>query len=152
MAITQEAKDYYDSGFRKEVQRGKYNLKINERLKLARNRKGLSAKGVVKALAKRGIEIGHSSLQGYEADETSLNHRYPSLPVLIHLADFYGCSVDYLLGVTDRFRSQTITTREVDLRDLLESKKTLAYNSSKLNKVKRDFLINQLDTIVADLN
>ena len=72
-------------------------LVLNERLKSARNRKGLTSSGVVRALKQQGVSIGHSTLQGYEADENSLNHRYPSLSVLMELANFYEVSYDYLI-------------------------------------------------------
>lgn len=145
-----EVKSFYKSGFPREVQRGKHDLIINDRLKQARNRKGLSALGVVKKLAKQGINIGHSTLQGYEADEKSLNHRYPSLPVLLQLADFYGCSVDYLMGVSDRFKPNT-GTRDQDVKDLLESRHTVTYNGVKLNKRQRELLITHLDSVIAEL-
>lgn len=145
-----EVKNFYKSGFPKEVQRGKYNLMINERLKLARNRKGLSASGVVRKLAEQGVSIGHSTLQGYEADENSLNHRYPSLPVLLQLADFYGCSLDYLFGVSDRFRTNT-GTRDQDVKDLLESRHAVTYNGVKLNKRQCEFLVAHLDKLVGEM-
>lgn len=145
-----EVKNFYKSGFPKEVQRGKYNLMINERLKLARNRKGLSASGVVRKLAEQGVSIGHSTLQGYEADENSLNHRYPSLPVLLQLAEFYGCSLDYLFGVSDRFRTNT-GTRDQDVKDLLESRHAVTYNGTKLNKRQCEFLVAHLDKLVGEM-
>jgi hypothetical protein len=88
-AVGIETKSHYSNGFKKKIDRSKYDLPLNDRLKKARNRKGLSSAGVVQALKKQGISIGHSTLQGYEAHENSLNHRYPSLSVLITLADFY---------------------------------------------------------------
>jgi transcriptional regulator with XRE-family HTH domain len=145
-----EVRSFYKSGFPREVHRGKYDLMINERLKAARNRKGLSAAGVVKKLQKQGIKIGHSTLQGYEADESSLNHRYPSLPVLVQLADFYGCSLDYLFGISDKYKPST-GTREYDVKDVLECRGTVAYNGIKLTQRQREYLITQLDTIVAEM-
>jgi transcriptional regulator with XRE-family HTH domain len=142
--------EVYESGFPKQVNRTKHNLIINERLKAARNRKGLSAAGVVKKLAKKGIKIGHSTLQGYEADEKSLNHRYPSIPVLLELAEFYGCSLDYLFGVTDRFKPLSLESRETDIRDLLESRAQVAYNGHKLTKKQKDLVLMQLDLVLAE--
>lgn len=146
-----ETKSYYASGFAKEVVRSKHNLKLNERLKAARNRKGLSAAGVIKKLNKRGVSIAHSTLQGYEADENSLNHRYPSLPVLMQLVDFYGCSMDYVFGISDRFKPHTLYARETDVRDVLESKSLVTYNGNKLSKKQRELIIAQLDSILAEL-
>lgn len=148
-----DVKELYGSGFPKEVQRGKHNLLINERLKAARNRKKLSALGAVKKINKQGkISIGHSTLQGYEADENSLNHRYPNLHVLMTLAEFYGCSIDYLFGLTDRFKPRTTSPNETDIRDLLESRAAVAYNGSKLTKLQRKLFIAELDAILNELN
>lgn len=152
MAVAKaEVKSFYKSGFPKEVQRSKHDFQLNERLKAARNRKGLSAAGAVKKLKAKGIDIGHSTLQGYEADENSLNHRYPSLPVLIALSDFYGCSLDYLFGKTDRFKPSQISARETDIRDLLESRASLSYNGHKLDKSKRDLVLNQLNLVLTEM-
>ena len=100
-AIQTENERLYESGFRKQMNRTKFGLPINERLKECRNAKKMSAAQVVREMKLRGINIGHSSLQGYEAPETSVNHRYPSLPNMIALADFYEVSLDYLFGRTD---------------------------------------------------
>lgn len=152
MAVAEaKVREFYKSGFPKQVQRGKHNLVINERLKAARNRKKMSAASVVKSLAKRGVSIGHSTLQGYEAGENSINHRYPSLPVLMELADFYGCSLDYIFGVTDRFKPQTLSPKETDIRDLLESRNSVTYNGVKLNKKQKDMILNKLDIILGEL-
>lgn len=149
-AQTAEASNLYDSGFPKKVIRHKHNLTLNERLKAARNRKGLSAAQVVKKLEKQGVTIGHSTLQGYEADENSLNHRYPSLPVLMQLSIFYGCSIDYLFGITDRFRPNT-GKQEADIKDALEGRGQVMYNGVKLNKRQREFLVAHLDAMIADM-
>jgi transcriptional regulator with XRE-family HTH domain len=147
---TAEKNPMYDSGFPKKVIRHKHNLTLNERLKAARNRKGLSAAAVVKKLEKQGVTIGHSTLQGYEADENSLNHRYPSLPVLMQLSIFYGCSLDYLFGITDRFRPNDGKQVE-DIKDRLEGRGQIMYNGRKLNKRQREFLVAHLDAVIAEM-
>jgi transcriptional regulator with XRE-family HTH domain len=147
---TAEKNPMYDSGFPKKVIRHKHNLTLNERLKDARNRKKLSAAQVVKKLEKQGVRIGHSTLQGYEADESSLNHRYPSLPVLMQLSVFYGCSLDYLFGITDRFRPNT-GKHEADVKDVLEGRGQVMYNGRKLNKRQRELLVAHLDAFVGEL-
>lgn len=138
-------KTVYENGFPKKPSRMKYNFPINERLKKARHRKGISCRAVVKELGKKGISIGHSTLQGYEADEKSLNHRYPSLNVLKELTDFYGCSMDYLLGFTDQFEIQKLNTEIIDIRDLLDSNISLRYNGVKLTGKKLADVKLQLD-------
>jgi transcriptional regulator with XRE-family HTH domain len=142
---------YYPNGFRKKIVRNKYDLPLNERLKSARNRKGLSSAGVVRALKKKGVSIGHSTLQGYEADENSLNHRYPSLPVLIELATFYEVSFDYLFGISDKFRPQHLPlSHNADIKDILESRTAIMYNGVKLTKKKRQTLVEIIDTVLAN--
>lgn len=146
----QETESHYSSGFKKKVVRNKYNLKLNERLKSARNRKGLSSARVVEALKEDGISIGHSTLQGYEADENSLNHRYPSLTVLLQLANFYDVSIDYLFGRTDRFTPSHISPEFEDVRDLLESGTPVMYNGNKLTMKQRASIVTLLDRVLAN--
>lgn len=140
---------YYPTGFRKDIVRNKYGLPLNERLKKARNRKGLSSAGVVRALKKQGVSIGHSTLQGYEADENSLNHRYPSLPVLIELANFYEVSFDYLFGTSDKFTPQHLSiSHNEDIKDIIESRTSIMYNGVKLTNEKRKALIDIIDSVL----
>jgi transcriptional regulator with XRE-family HTH domain len=100
-AIQTENERFYQSGFRKQMNRNKFNLPISERLKECRTAKKLSGAQVVREMKARGVNIGNSSLNGYEAPETSMNHRYPSLINMIALADIYEVSLDYLFGRTD---------------------------------------------------
>lgn len=145
-----DEKQFYESGFRKEIARPKHNLMINERLKAARNRKKMSAQAVVNTLKEQGVSVGHSTLQGYEADEQSLNHRYPSIVMLIELANFYGCSMDYIFGMSDRFKTYELG-KETDLRDLLDSRKSISYNGRKLTKAQREKVISRLDKLLAEV-
>ena len=148
-AVKTETKSHYSNGFKKNIQRNKYNLTLNERLKSARNRKGLSSAGVVQALKKQGISIGHSTLQGYEADENSLNHRYPSLSVLMTLADFYEVSYDYLFGISDQFTPRHLSVSpDADMKDVLESRTSVMYNGVKLTKNQRDSIVAFLDKVL----
>jgi transcriptional regulator with XRE-family HTH domain len=148
-AVETETKSHYSNGFKKNIQRSKYNLTLNERLKNARNRKGLSSAGVVQALKKQGISIGHSTLQGYEADENSLNHRYPSLSVLMTLANFYEVSYDYLFGISDKFTPRHLSlSHDADMKDALESRTSIMYNGVKLTKNQREAIVALLDKVV----
>lgn len=139
-----EQKALYRSGFPKAMSRNKYSLGINDRLKRARNRKEISTARVVAELKKKGISIGHSTLQGYEADEKSLNHRYPSLTVMLVLANFYDCSMDFLFGITDEIERPTN-----DVKDILE-KKIAKWNGKKLTKKQRDSISAQIDETLAN--
>lgn len=141
----------YDSGFPKQIIRNKYNLVLNERLKNARNRKGLTSSGVVRALKQQGVSIGHSTLQGYEADENSLNHRYPSLSVLMELANFYEVSYDYLFGISDKYTPTHLSvSHNADIRDIIESRTAIMYNGVKLTRDERKTLIEILDQHFAE--
>lgn len=151
VAKTKET-SHYESGFRKKIIRNKYNLTLNERLKSARNRKGLTSSGVVRALKQQGVSIGHSTLQGYEADENSLNHRYPSLSVLMELANFYEVSYDYLFGISDKFEPQHLgINHNADIKDIIESRTAIMYNGVKLTREERKLMIAILDQFHAEL-
>ncbi|MEW6301624.1 MAG: helix-turn-helix transcriptional regulator [Thermodesulfobacteriota bacterium] len=65
---------------------------FSERLRQLRHEKGVSQ-------AELGAAVGlsYSSISMYE----SHGKRYPPIKVLQKLADYFGCSVDYLLGRTD---------------------------------------------------
>ena len=94
------------------VERKKYNLPLSERLKVARNDKGLSLAKTIEALNKRGIQCGQSTLIGYEADENSNYHRYPSMIMLLALADLYECSIDYLFGRSEKKNGSRIKIKK----------------------------------------
>lgn len=73
-------------------------MKINENLKKLRVLKSLTQSDMAKIL-----DISLSSYQKYERDKNCVT---PSLDVLLRIADFFGVSVDYLLGrepATDPF-------------------------------------------------
>lgn len=73
-------------------------MKINENLKKLRVLKSLTQSDMAEIL---GISL--SSYQKYERDKNCVT---PSLDVLLRIADFFGVSVDYLLGrepATDPF-------------------------------------------------
>jgi transcriptional regulator with XRE-family HTH domain len=71
-------------------------MKIGDRIKKLREEKGLMQQDVCNTL---GIE--QSTLANYEN-----NRRIPKIDVLIEIANYYGVSLDYLVGMTDnRFNS-----------------------------------------------
>jgi transcriptional regulator with XRE-family HTH domain len=148
VATKKEVKEQYPSGFSKKMVRNKYDLPLNVRLKGARNRKGLSSASVVKELKKQGINIGHSTLQGYEADENSLNHRYPSLNALIALASFYDVSFDYLFGLSDKFTPHQLPDN-LDIKDILDGNHPIVYNGIKLTRKQRESVTEYMDELTA---
>jgi len=135
-AIQTENERLYKSGFRKTMNRTKFDLPINERLKECRNAKKMSATQVVHELKQLGVNIGHSSLQGYEAPENSVNHRYPSLPNMIALADFYDVSLDYLFGRSDsKLQFQDVYSKKglnKNLKLLLNSGESILWGRTKI--------------------
>lgn len=116
--LSMERKDgFYEGGISKHIERKKYDLPLNERLKEARIRKELSLSQTVKELEKRGVKCGQSTLQGYEACESSLYHRYPSLIMLLALADLYECSIDYLFGRCKNLNGSRVAFKNVEPKD-----------------------------------
>lgn len=81
---------------------------LNERLKQLRNEKELSQYEVAKRLG-----FSRGQLANYEQGS-----RQPDYDTLTKLADFYGCTIDYLLGRSD---SKQLTKDEQDL--IVDSKK-----------------------------
>jgi transcriptional regulator with XRE-family HTH domain len=151
MPTAEAEKTFHISGFPKEVSRNKYNLTINERLKKARNATGMSSASVVAEMKKQGLPISQGSLQGYEAKETSLNHRYPSLTALIALSNFYGCSMDYLFGFTDkieRSNSKTKIKPKLELKNELDSSETILWNGRELSEKQLTLIKTQIDYIL----
>ncbi len=66
-------------------------MKLGDKLKKLREDKGLMQQDVCTAL-----EIEQSTLANYEN-----NRRIPKIDLLISIANYYGVSIDYLLGRTD---------------------------------------------------
>ena len=66
-------------------------LKLAERLHMLRKERGLTQEE-----AGKEMEISINSYRRYEK-----NQREPTAPTLVQMADFYGVSVDYLLGRSD---------------------------------------------------
>jgi len=66
-------------------------MEFYERIRSLRNEKGLTQK---EAAAELGI--GYRAYQCYE-----YNQRYPDVPGLVAIADFFDVSLDYLMGRSD---------------------------------------------------
>lgn len=66
---------------------------LGNRLKELREEKGLTQKQVAAALYLNSVTYLH-----YEKSQ-----REPPLSVLINMADYFGVSTDYLLGVSDTY-------------------------------------------------
>ena len=79
-------------------------MTINNRLKELRSAVGLNQSEMAEKL---GVSV--SSYQKYEREKNSI---MPSIEVLIKIAEFFGVSVDYLLGRENQSESDNITSKE----------------------------------------
>ena len=79
-------------------------MTINNRLKELRSAVGLNQSEMAEKL---GVSV--SSYQKYEREKNSI---MPSIEVLIKIAEFFGVSVDYLLGRENQPESDNITAKE----------------------------------------
>ncbi len=66
-------------------------MKFYERIRVLRQEKGMTQKE-----AAAGLGIGFRAYQCYEYDQ-----RYPDVPGLVAIADFFNVSLDYLVGRSD---------------------------------------------------
>jgi transcriptional regulator with XRE-family HTH domain len=130
--------------FPKTISRNKYNLPINERLKRARQAKKWTLARTTEELEKRGIKLGQSSIQGYEANENSLNHRYPSLLALYALSDLYNCSVDYILGLSPNLKIKGVA----DLKDRVQCEGKLTWDGQPVSKAQQNMILIAINTIM----
>lgn len=92
---------------------------LSKKLRNLRLKRNLSQKELANALG-----ISPSIVSSYENDE-----RLPSLERLLALADFYNCSVDYLLG-----KSQKEPITLIDTTDLSEEQVQALANIARLMK------------------
>ena len=85
-----------------------------ERITKLRKEKGLNQVGLGLKL-----NVSQKMISSYESGV-----HQPSIDTLIHMADFFGVSVDYLLGLSnirvpaDKFTIGSLNEREIELLDL----------------------------------
>lgn len=130
--------------FPKDITRTKYEMSVNARLKEARTKRGYTLKNVVALLKTRGVSTGVSTIQGYEYDEDSAYHRYPSLQMLNHLINLYGCSADYIFGITDEFYPAS-----KDISEIFETNETVLWKGKKIPKSSRLMMMDKAEQIMA---
>jgi transcriptional regulator with XRE-family HTH domain len=140
----QPAKKTEPLHFPKTISRNKYNLPINERLKKARQAKNWTLARTTEEMEKRNIKLGQSSIQGYEANENSLNHRYPSLIALYALSDLYDCSVDYILGTSETLKH----TGKTDLKSRLQYEYGQTWEGQPITKAQQTMIIYAIKKIM----
>jgi transcriptional regulator with XRE-family HTH domain len=136
MMIAATTQEFHQKKFPKIVTRNKYSLPINERLKTARNNKGYSVSRVIEELNKMGMKCGQSTIQGYEANENSPHHRYPSLQMILALGHLYECSIDFLFGLTDHLHRPSNDLKEILHEHNLKWENEIITKDSKTKLIK----------------
>lgn len=110
-------------------------MKIGDRMKKLREEKGLMQQDVCNAL-----DIEQSTLANYEN-----NRRVPKTDILIEIANYYGVSLDYLVGRTDD-RFDNSKRRPKDLNKFLQQSEIIfdgdTYN---LTDEERELVIKSLE-------
>ena len=99
---------------------------FDNRLKQLREERGLNMKQTAQKL-----EIPYTTYVGYEKNE-----REPNSEVLLLLADFFNCSIDYLLGRTDERVDEKTLERVLDTDDDLLKQYGNIYEAKKAQKLR----------------
>jgi transcriptional regulator with XRE-family HTH domain len=144
MPNTASQEEIYQSGFPKQVKRTKHDMVLNERLRIARQKKGFSLAHVSNMLRARGINTGATTIQGYEADENNINHRYPPVYMLYNLAKLYDVTVDYLFGFTNEPRKATD-----DIKEMLEKNQATFWNGKKMSQGQKELALEKINQITS---
>lgn len=122
-----------------------------ERLADLRKEKKLSYEQLSRELEKRGVMISHTNLMYYEIGEPYhklyYRTRSMSIEILAALADFYGVSLDYLMGFTT---SRTIKYQSIS--DLLRLSDTAIENLLRLQDDDNDYVTGDHVKAMAVLN
>lgn len=110
-------------------------MKIGDRIKKLREEKGLMQQDVCNTL---GIE--QSTLANYEN-----NRRVPKTDILIKIANYYGVSLDFLVGMTDnRFNSYKGCLKDLN-KFLQQSEIIFDGDTYKLTDEDRDLILKALE-------
>ncbi len=96
-----------------------------ENLRIIREKRNINQQKVAVEL-----EISQESISKYETDNA-----FPSKEILIKLADYFNCSVDYLLGRTN---NPNINNEKISAED--EEIENLIFRYKKLSDEKRNKL------------
>lgn len=126
---------------------------LGKRLKELREERGLSHVDLIKQLNERyGVAVSRDSVMAYEiSDETRAKaSKLPNMGMRVEylycLADFYGVSLDYLLGRTDE------KTIDIDVRSICEktglSKESVEILSEPKNN--HDFLLLLINNLICE--
>lgn len=110
-------------------------MKIGDRMKKLREEKGLMQQDVCNAL-----DIEQSTLANYEN-----NRRVPKTDILIEIANYYGVSLDYLVGRTDdRFDNSKLRPKDLN-KFLQQSEIIFDGDTYNLTDEDRDLVMKSLE-------
>lgn len=98
---------------------------IGNRIRLLRNEKGIYQQQLADILS-----VSKSTIAMWETDK-----REPDSQMLVNLADFFNCSIDYLLGRTDKRVDEDMLDRALEAGDLLEQYGNI-YEAKKAQKLR----------------
>lgn len=110
-------------------------MKIGDRIKKLREENGLMQQDVCNTL-----DIEQSMLANYEN-----NRRVPKTDILIKIANYYGVSLDFLVGMTDnRFNSYKGCLKDLN-KFLQRSEIIFDGDTYKLTDEDRDLILKALE-------
>lgn len=117
-----------------------------ERLKQLRKEKGLTLKELSEHLG----DIKVASISRYEH-----GRREPNIDKLLEIADFFNCSVDYLIGNTSYKNAEEIINlmhkEGKDIEETIEALKTFKRSNISFQDVKMIYkLLDRIDDLEAD--
>lgn len=113
------------------------SLIMGQRLKALRNEKGISHETLRKALTEKyEIDISVDSLKNYEVSSADHSKSYKNNGMKVEylrcLADFYGVSADYLLGLSNVKSPDTNVSKIMQYTGLTEDNVLFLHNSSDI--------------------
>lgn len=117
-----------------------------ERLKQLRKEKGLTLKELSEQLG----DIKVASISRYEH-----GRREPNIDKLLEIADFFNCSVDYLIGNTPYKNAEDMIDlmhkEGKDIEETIEALKTFKRSNISFQDVKMIYrLLDRIDDLEAD--
>lgn len=118
-------------------------MALGERLKKARNDKGLTQVEVAKKLG-----VTNGALSGYER-----NYRDPDTAILKTMAELYEVSIDYLMGHDNPTKEEVTTLKdELDiakrmeqLRHDLQNAEGLAFDGEPMSEEAKESLLDAME-------
>lgn len=101
---------------------------IGKRIRLLRNEKGIYQQQLADILS-----VSKSTIAMWETDK-----REPDSEMLVNLADYFNCSIDYLLGRTNKRVDEDMIDRVLDTDDDLLEQYGNIYEAKKAQKLRDD--------------